>query len=247
MLSKDDTPPTSKDEAHARRMRPPPGKYDPDSRSHWSITMTVAWIIWRDIDAVRNEWDDYRNECADWRFEGNASARAKVADIAMKHISTGKLTRLPGKFARLPKKLRKGFQKGSLHFRQWGPSRWNRLRLGALSENLPPQVAIDELWLAAGEDRIKATALECKNAKAFIGDRIKIPPDLWQHLKRTRRSVVRKGGVVRRPGPSLPRGSVFPIGRQRTLAKASLFAERRAFGFRRKGQGREAARLRLGN
>ena len=69
--------------------------------------------IWGEIDAVRNEWDDYRDECADWRFVPDATARAKVADIAMKHISTGKLTRLPGKLARLPKKLRKDLQKGS--------------------------------------------------------------------------------------------------------------------------------------
>ena len=71
MVSKDDSdkPPTSKEEAYARRVRPPPEKFDPDKRSHWSITMTVAWIIWRDLDAVRNECDDYRNECADWIFE----------------------------------------------------------------------------------------------------------------------------------------------------------------------------------
>ena len=50
-------------------MRPPPEKYDPDKLSHWSITMTLAWIIRRDLDAVRNEWDDYRNECADWIFK----------------------------------------------------------------------------------------------------------------------------------------------------------------------------------
>ena len=68
MLFKDDKPPTSKEEADARRVRPPPEKYDPDKLSHWSITMTLAWIIWREIDAVRNEWDDYRNECADWRI-----------------------------------------------------------------------------------------------------------------------------------------------------------------------------------
>ena len=62
MLFKNDIPPTSKEEAVARRVRPPPEKYDPDKLSHWSITMTVAWIIWGEIDAVRNEWDDYRNE-----------------------------------------------------------------------------------------------------------------------------------------------------------------------------------------
>ena len=58
MLLKDDVPPTSREEADARRMRPPPERFDPDNLSHWSITMTVAWIIWREIDAVRNEWDD---------------------------------------------------------------------------------------------------------------------------------------------------------------------------------------------
>ena len=221
MLFKDDKPPTSKDEAQARRVRPPPERYDPDKLSHWSITMTLAWIIWGDIDAVRNEWDDYRNECADWRFEGDASARAKVAGIAMKHISTGKLARLPGKLARLPKKLRKDLQKGSWHFHQWKPSGWNRLRLGALSKNIPPQVAIDLLWQAAGEGRIKATALECENAKAFNGNRDRNPRPSLGAFETHRRSVDRKGDVVRRHGPGLPRGSVSPIGRQRTLAKVS--------------------------
>ena len=36
----------------------------------------------------------------------------------------------------------------------------------------------------AGEGRIKATALECENAKAFDGDRIEIPAHHWPHLKR---------------------------------------------------------------
>ena len=51
MVSKDDNdkPPTSKEEAWARRVRPPPEKYDPDKLSHWSITETVAWIIWTAI------------------------------------------------------------------------------------------------------------------------------------------------------------------------------------------------------
>jgi len=73
-----DKPPTSKEEADARRVRPPPEKYDPDSRSHWSITMVVAWIIWGEIDAVRNEWDDYRNECADWRFVPDATRKDRT-------------------------------------------------------------------------------------------------------------------------------------------------------------------------
>ena len=38
MVSKDEKPPTSKEEAYAKRKRPPPEKYDPDNTSHWSIT-----------------------------------------------------------------------------------------------------------------------------------------------------------------------------------------------------------------
>ena len=83
-----------------------------------------------------------------------------------------------------PEGPQKNLKKGSWHLHQWRPSGWNRLCLRALSENIPPQVAIDELWLAAGEGRIKATALECKNAKTFDGDRIEIPAHYWPHLKR---------------------------------------------------------------
>jgi hypothetical protein len=65
MSDDSDKPPTSKEEAAARCVRPPPEKYDPDKRSRWPITGTVAWIIWRGIDAVRNELDEYRSDCAD--------------------------------------------------------------------------------------------------------------------------------------------------------------------------------------
>lgn len=163
LFKDDDKPPTSKEEAVERRVRPPPEKYDPDTRSHWSITMTSAWIIWGEIDAVRNEWDDYRNGCADWIFVPDASARAKLV--------------IPD--------LQKDLQKESpWHFHQWKPSGWKGLCSRARSKSLPPQVAIDSLWLAAGEGRIKATALEFKNAKAFDGDRIEIPAHHWPHLKR---------------------------------------------------------------
>jgi hypothetical protein len=189
----DDKPPTSKEEAYARRKRPPPEKYDPDSYSYWSITMMVAWIIWREIDAVRNEWDDYREKCADWRHVPDATARAKLV--------------IPD----LQKDLRK---ESPWHLHSWEFSGWKLLRLKAIKENVlephqralrPLQVAINELRQAAGEGRIKATALQCKNAKTFDGDLIEIPVHYWPYLTR-RRSVDRKGDADRRQWPGLPRG-----------------------------------------
>ena len=57
----------------ARRLR----STTPTSVSRWSITETLAWIIWRNLDAVRNQYDELSGKGADWRFEGNASARVK--------------------------------------------------------------------------------------------------------------------------------------------------------------------------
>ena len=54
-----------------------------------------------------------------------------------------------------------------------------------IRSKLPPQDAIDELWQAAGEGRIKATAIEYKNAKAIVGDPIEIPAHYWPYLKLT--------------------------------------------------------------
>jgi hypothetical protein len=129
--------------------------------------MIVAWIIWRDIHAVRNEWDDYRDGCADWVFKNDPIAHAQIGQM--------------------------GPQKGSWHLHQWPPSGWNRLYLRAISKNileprqqalLPPRAAIALLWLAGGEGRIKATALEYENAQAFNGNPIEIPAHHWPYLKR---------------------------------------------------------------
>ena len=114
MLFKDDNPPTSKEEAAERRVRPPPEKYDPDKLSHWSITMMVAWIIWGEIDAVRNEWDSYREKCADWILVRTARAKLVVPD------------------------LQKDLRESPWHLQQWEPSGWNKLCLRARLENMPP-------------------------------------------------------------------------------------------------------------
>jgi hypothetical protein len=190
MVSKDDKPPTSKDEADARRVRPPPEKYDPDERSDWSITETVAWIIWRDLDAVRNEWDDYRNECADWKFEGDPRARALRERVALDNFERALEERRRGQTAPsdpdLQKKIQEKleeFKEGSWHRFSWKPSGWRGLRDRAISKNLRPQDAIDELWQAAREGQIKATALQYENAKALLGDPIEIPAHYWPYLK----------------------------------------------------------------
>lgn len=45
---------------------PDPTVFDPMSEVRWSLPMTLAWIIWRDPDRVRWQWDRWRREKLVW-------------------------------------------------------------------------------------------------------------------------------------------------------------------------------------
>jgi hypothetical protein len=47
---------------------PDPIEFDPMKEAWWSLPMTIAWILWRSKDQVREHWDKYRLECWDWHF-----------------------------------------------------------------------------------------------------------------------------------------------------------------------------------
>lgn len=47
---------------------PDGAKFNPMGEAWWSLTMTVAWIAWRDLKMVREYWDTYRRECFDWLY-----------------------------------------------------------------------------------------------------------------------------------------------------------------------------------
>jgi hypothetical protein len=58
--------------------------------------------------------------------------------------------------------------------------------MGSLAEGVPPDAAIASLWLATGEGRIHASALECSNENTFDGKLVEIPHHHWVRLRRTR-------------------------------------------------------------
>jgi hypothetical protein len=41
-------------------------RFDPKLKSHWSITMVVAWIAWRDFELVRNQDPEFCSACFHW-------------------------------------------------------------------------------------------------------------------------------------------------------------------------------------
>ena len=47
--------------------KPDPESHNPLNASRWTLCMTVSWIVWRNVDAVRDAMNDYRSECREWR------------------------------------------------------------------------------------------------------------------------------------------------------------------------------------
>ncbi len=47
--------------------RPDPAVFDPMREDRWTLTMTIAWIVWRTPDAVRENWHAYVIGCEQWR------------------------------------------------------------------------------------------------------------------------------------------------------------------------------------
>lgn len=57
--------------------RPDPADFDPVNEAWWSLPMTIAWILWRSRDQVREYWDEYRIECIDWIVRPGTKAGRK--------------------------------------------------------------------------------------------------------------------------------------------------------------------------
>jgi hypothetical protein len=49
--------------------KPDPASFHPMDEPWWTLVMTVAWIGWRTPEKVRDNYDPYRLECWDWRFQ----------------------------------------------------------------------------------------------------------------------------------------------------------------------------------
>ncbi len=45
---------------------PDPATFDPMQEAYWSVVMTLAWIVWRAPEPVREVWDAYRAETVRW-------------------------------------------------------------------------------------------------------------------------------------------------------------------------------------
>jgi hypothetical protein len=49
--------------------RPKPDEHNPEGKDRWTLPMVLTWIATRDIDAVRDQDNDFRSECFELFFQ----------------------------------------------------------------------------------------------------------------------------------------------------------------------------------
>ena len=72
------------------KFTPNPDEFDPMKEPTWSLIMTLAWVMWRTPDAVREMWDHYRKEFRVWMF---TSWQVPGGPVHTGHCLEGKLGR----------------------------------------------------------------------------------------------------------------------------------------------------------
>jgi hypothetical protein len=133
-------------------------RFDPKLKSHWSITMVVAWIAWRDFELVRKQDPEFCSACFHWvhRWKESSDKTAEAGKRGGYFLET----RLPltvDRLALLDELLRDGAN----------PSR--------------PVMTIREamavLWQALSEDRLVALGFDVDGAV------VEIPSREWVYLR----------------------------------------------------------------
>jgi hypothetical protein len=158
-------------EAEAYRMgmaplasRPADNQFDPRGKPRWSLSMALAWIVWRDFDQVRQRDIEYRTECSNWQpsnvslpVEGSAATKVVRGFTVVRLRPTSPVPfEISDAIAITPR--------GQLS-PDWSPNR-------------SPVEAKADLWAALLDARLVAEAIP-----ALGGPRIEVPAREWTDLE----------------------------------------------------------------
>lgn len=139
---------------------PSDDEFDPRAKSRWSLSMALAWILWRDFGEVR-QWDnDYRAKCWNWQpfnvrlpVDGGVSTKVvRGFAVAQLHPTSSLLFEIHGAVALLER--------------------------GELVPGRSPADAKAELWAALSDARLVAEGIP-----ATGGARIDVPAREWTDLE----------------------------------------------------------------
>lgn len=55
-----------------------PDEHQPDKEAYWTLPMAIAWIVWRTLDRVRQQYDPYRSASPFWFYRTYDSMGAQI-------------------------------------------------------------------------------------------------------------------------------------------------------------------------
>ncbi|MHB0770963.1 hypothetical protein ACYCVF_18260 [Bradyrhizobium sp. 1.29L] len=136
--------------------RPDSARFDPGKVAFWTYPMVIAWISWRDLDAVRTFWDEYRKFC--WDHVPRTANGVTIFD--MKHWEPANI-RVMGAFVRRA---------------SWAASD-SAASDAPKAPSVPLGDAIQSVRAAASEGKVSAIALDLE------GNEVKIEAYSWSRLE----------------------------------------------------------------
>ncbi len=164
---------------------PEPADFDPLTQRDWTLPMAVAWIAYRTVDAVREAWPAYCEECHYWFWQrwrsGPDGPIHEGWTLNQRHYPT------------------------MLHIEL--AAIVQHAEGEAAGQLMTVREARESLWTALGEDMLSATGVS-----RLGGGRQRIPADEWPELRAKdsdhRDELCREGGLLAYADPLVPARAV---------------------------------------
>lgn len=137
-----------------------PDEYLPEKEVYWTLPMVIAWIVWRTLDRVRQQYDPYRSASPFWFYRTYESMGARIRS---EEPQGGYFLTEQSKASAMDLSLQEAF--GLITEREY------------YSAVTTVRLAREDVWRKAGIGRITAYAVRCSD-----GEVVPIPDYEWSYL-----------------------------------------------------------------
>lgn len=96
---------------------------DPLKEFDWTLAMALAWVMWRDVNRVREFWNSYRTHCREWKrpdlnFGDYGYRIVRSAPVTARHVILKALYEKNFKASERAEELWRNLRNGSIQ--AWG-------------------------------------------------------------------------------------------------------------------------------
>lgn len=144
-------------------LRDEPGALDfnPEAETWWTLPMVMAWIVWRTMDRVREQYDPYRQAAPFWTYREYATSHdAQMSGT----VSSGYFLEYHGTASAMDLSLKEAF--GLITQEEYDIA------------EMTVRQAREELWRSASEEAVRGVAVLVSTQEV-----VRVPDFEWSYLE----------------------------------------------------------------